>query len=378
MKSNVHTVAVIGGGPAGATAARVLAETGTTVILIDARPRDGFLGGESLVPAARVILDELGLWERFRADGHLPCYGNISVWGTDIPVDTDFIRSPHGHGWHLDRSIFDTMLCGAARESGAELLRPARLIRCERESSAWRLTIATEDGPETLFCEWILDCTGRNARVARHLGVERIHEDGLLAFHARFRPAEAEEIDEDSRTLVESAPSGWFHTALLPSRERVVTFFTDAGTPWVRAATDREGFLGLLGETIHVRGKLEEHRYTMLDDPISTDARTSRLEQLHGDGWIAAGDAATAFDPLSSQGILSALYSGLKAGNALAEFIGGEGTALAGYDATVINVYDRFLENRLRFYAQERRWPESPFWRARGMRSEGVTTDSAR
>jgi len=367
LSHSSHTVAVIGGGPAGATAARFLADAGIDVIVIDAGPRNGFPGGESLVPAARVVLEELGLWDRFRADGHLPCYGNVSAWGSDSPVDTDFIRSPHGHGWHLDRTRFDTMLCRAAEESGAALRRPARLLRAERSAALWTLSIETDDGPREALCQWLIDGTGRRSRVARSLGISRAHEDRLLAFHIRFRQEDGAEVDEDSRTLVESAECGWFHTALLPSEERVVTILTDAGTPWVGAATDRRGFLDLLGTSLHVRRALDDHHYIPLDDPISTDARTGRLERLHGNGWLAVGDAATAFDPLSSQGILSALYSGLKAGRAIADALDGDRAALPEYDAIVTNVYDRFLEKRLRYYAHERRWPDSSFWRARGV-----------
>ena len=63
--------------------------------------------GESLVPAARNILLELGMWERFLGSGHVPCYGNVAAWGSSELVAMDFIRSPYGHGWHLDRTRFD-------------------------------------------------------------------------------------------------------------------------------------------------------------------------------------------------------------------------------------------------------------------------------
>ena len=71
-------------------------------------------------------------------------------------------------------------------------------------------------------------------------------------FTLRFQPEPHAVVDQDSRTLVESVPQGWFHTALLPSGERLVTYFTDAGTPWAKTATSREGFLALIQDTVHI------------------------------------------------------------------------------------------------------------------------------
>jgi 2-polyprenyl-6-methoxyphenol hydroxylase-like FAD-dependent oxidoreductase len=79
-------------------AACVLTRAGVDVLLVDARPPAGFQVGESLVPAARNILLELGLWERFLGSGHVPCYGNVAAWGSSELVEMDFIRSPYGHG----------------------------------------------------------------------------------------------------------------------------------------------------------------------------------------------------------------------------------------------------------------------------------------
>jgi flavin-dependent dehydrogenase len=366
--SQNYTATVIGAGPAGAAAARVLAQAGVDVLLLSARPTHTFQVGESLAPAARTILEELGLWGRFIDDGHAPCYGNSSAWGSPQLADTDFIRSPHGHGWHLDRARFDEMLCRATVEAGAVCWPSARLLRFEQQRLVWRLAIQTPAGIREATCRWLIDGSGRSRRVATGLGIKQQYEDRLLAFYACFRPATGAPADEDSRTLVESVPQGWLHSALLPTGERVVTFFTDAGTPWLKRARFAEGFLELIASTTHISAKLKAHCYTIAGAPRATDARSGRLEQFYAAGWLAAGDAATCFDPLSSQGILSALYSGLKAGQALTRHLDGQHAALPEYGTLVANVYESFLRNRLRYYGYERRWPESPFWQARNDR----------
>ncbi|MGW2088752.1 LodA/GoxA family CTQ-dependent oxidase [Streptomyces sp. NPDC001880] len=60
----------------------------------------------------------------------------------------------------------------------------------------------------------------------------------------------------------------------------------------------------------HVRLRAEPHGFTPSAVPRRAPAHSTHLDRVHGDGWIAAGDAAVAFDPLSSQGILTALYTG--------------------------------------------------------------------
>ena len=365
MSRDTFSAVIIGGGPAGAAAARVLAKANVDVLLVDAEPAQAFRVGESLVPAARNILTELGVWERFQADGHLPCYGNMSAWGSPHLTDADFIRSPYGHGWHLDRQRFDTLLRQQAAEAGASVWTSSKLLMVEWKSGTWQLLVKRRGVLQQVTCSWLLDCTGRSRRVVRDLGIEADDEDTLLAFYARFRPDPAAEEDQDSRTVVESASHGWFHTALLPSSERIVTLFTDAGSPWIAAAKTSAGFTALVQATTHIAQKLEAYGYAIGEQPQARDARSSRLDRFHGEGWLAAGDSAMSFDPLSSQGILSALYSGIKAGHAVAGHLGGDGAALARYDDLLMRVYDSFLANRHEYYSYERRWTDNAFWQAR-------------
>src|SRR5260370_30549053 len=119
-------VRVVGGGPAGATTALNLAPT-RRVALIDLRAQPRPRLGESLPPAARRLLNDMGLWDSFHAQGHSPCYGNRSVWRSPHPVETDFLRDPDGHGSHVHRTRFYLRLRGIAVERGATLMALGQL-----------------------------------------------------------------------------------------------------------------------------------------------------------------------------------------------------------------------------------------------------------
>ncbi|MGH2941842.1 MAG: hypothetical protein ACRDLN_03565, partial [Solirubrobacteraceae bacterium] len=99
--------------------------------------------------------------------------------------------------------------------------------------------------------------------------------------------------------------------------------------------------------------------------PATTAAHGARLTPACGDGWLAVGDAAVAFDPLSSQGILNALVTAQLGAAAVDRRLDGERQALADYDRRLAAVWSAYEVNLSRAYALERRWPDAAFWARR-------------
>ena len=153
-------------------------------------------------------------------------------------------------------------------------------------------------------------------------GAARRRDDALVAFYTRFRTRAGKDLD--GRTAVESEPNGWWYTARVPSGERVVAFLTDADLVDPAAVVSAAGFAARLGATQYVRELLVAHRYEPVGPPRAAGAQTARLDRVGGVGWAAVGDAAISLDPLSSQGILTALFTGLRAGLAIDRALEGD------------------------------------------------------
>lgn len=359
-----YDVVIAGGGPAGCAAALTLVRAGRTVLLADAGtgpPKTG----EALVSTGRLLLADLGVAEPVLGSGHLPCHGTLSAWGSAALHAVDSLHDPYGHGWHLDRPLFDRRLRAAARAAGAEVAEHTGVRRpVRRPDGTWRLALCDTfgAGERTVDCRWVVDATGRKAALAVRAGARRRTGDRLTALHVLLDPAPR--APADGRSLVESDQDGWWYTALLPSRHRLVAYFTDPDLP-LAAARGAERFRDRLLATRHLSRHARPHGLTALLPPRRAPAHSAHLDRVHGAGWTAAGDAAAAFDPLSSQGILTALYTGLSAGEAVDARLRGDRAALAGYAAKVATARAAYRHGHRAVHARETRWADRPFWARR-------------
>lgn len=365
----IYDVVIVGGGPAGATAAIILAGVGKRVLLLDAQNPSGFKIGESLPPAAKPLLQEIDAWDDFVLDKHLPCYGNMSAWGNSLLQTTDFIYDTHGHGWHLNRIRFDTMLHKKAIEAGAEIKTNAVLKQCRLSTSKnknlWILNVSLQNRKLTeIKSKFVIDASGRRSVIARNQAIERVADDKLIACYALFKqPDRVNPVDEDSRTIIESVPEGWWYSALLPDGNRIVVFHTDSDLINISHSMRTPArFMSLFQRTEHIYRITKEKNYQLNTQPKITIAHSARLKKFYGKGWLAAGDSALAFDPLSSQGILTAIYTGLKAGFASNEYLSGDSTSLKEYNRKLTKIYDVYRYNLQNWYAMEKRWLNFVFW----------------
>lgn len=313
--------------------------------------------GETLPPLSRRLLEHLGVWDAFRRQGHREVHGTAAAWGSAVPEDRDFLFTTQGNGWHLDRAAFDAFLADEAEARGVTVLRRTRVRRAGREGGVWTLQPAAAD---PLTARFLVDATGSSAAFARRCGARFMASDRLAGFARLFEEGEA----HDPRTLVEAFADGWWYTAGLPGGLRIAACLTDADLARGLELGEPAGWNRHLEATGQVREILRGARPR---GPIMVRATPSRrLEPAAGDGWLAVGDAASLFDPLSSQGILKGLRSGIFASYAIGDLLSkGDGRGLERYGRYVREEFESYSRVRARYYAEERRWPGSVFWRRR-------------
>lgn len=402
-------VVVIGAGPAGCAAAVTLANDGRSVLVIDRRTpnlatrtdRDAspdqrpFLVGEGAPPGLDRAVDQVFGEGTFVRTDHLVSFGNRSAWGSDEPTGTDFMFNPFGPGWHLDRWAFDERLRARARDAGATLWTgTVRWDEARRTADAiehddggrwhherrWTLLVETESGSREVDTSLVCDASGRSAAFARRHGGNRTLHDRLVAAVAVYRAGAANgrtrpsgetgaavvADDLDSTTTIEAVRAGWWYTAAIPHGRRVVAFFTDRDLcpDEVRSV---DGFERLLDGTalvgLPVRGAAIG--YELRSPPLVTAAGSAWFERPSGPGWLAAGDAAACFDPLSSQGLLTAVLMGRTAGDAALSLLVDADAGTEAFDSRYRAVIDRFVRDQRTMYGLERRWPDAPFWSRR-------------
>ncbi|MBM2809773.1 MAG: hypothetical protein HW416_532 [Chloroflexi bacterium] len=355
---------IVGGGVAGAATALALARKGLPTLVVERNGDQGDRFGESLAPSVNPLIERLGLREAFLATDPLPCYGNRSAWGSDRLDHRDFIRDPYGHGWHVDRPRFDAMLIDAARLAGAHVALRSTVVAASRlENGSWPLTLEGPDGPRSVTARVVVDASGRASFFARGQGARRLFEDHLVAAVAILEPEGPPILD--STTLIEACRDGWWYSALLPDGCLATAYLTD---PDLLAATQcgtSAGWEAALAETTYTRLRIAKHAYGLAQPPRVVAAGSAFLDGAAGPGWLAVGDAAASFDPLSSHGIASALSTGLRAAASVRAYVDGARDAFQPFAVGVTRSFARYQFMRQAYYAEERRWSDAPFWRRR-------------
>jgi flavin-dependent dehydrogenase len=362
-------VAVVGGGPAGSAAALTLLRySNLSVAVIERSAYTTFRIGECLTPGATELLQYLGAAGVLARTESLASQAVAAAWGSSRTHFQDFIFTGRGPGWHVDRRRFDGALARLVEDSGGHLSLDATVEDARRNTEGkWRLQIRQGDGRQrtSLTAKYLIDSTGKQAVIARHLGARIIPKDHLVGISGLYEFHRA--VEGARTTLVEAVPSGWWYTAGLPGAPKVpqmiAVFMTDADIARRCRCREAAQWKRNLARTEHTRLRLNGGKFI---GPLRLHAAHSGiLNPVSGPGWIAAGDAAVSFDPLASMGIGYALLSGIEAGRVAHNVLTGSGKLASAYAESVDRHFRCYLELRAVFYQQEQRWHKQPFWHRR-------------
>jgi flavin-dependent dehydrogenase len=361
--NQTHDVLVVGGGPAGSAMSIELARLGRSAVLVERSRRAPSHWAEHLPPEMRGLLQTVtGDADSF-TEPHQRSPGTSTSWGSPTISYRDYIFDPYGCGYQVDRGRFDRDFRRAARTLGVTVLEGVRVVSVVRERDG-RLTVAFDrrhGRTHDLVVRLVADATGRASAVARRLGARRELHDHLLGIGARIQNSHRSVHGE--RLVLESVAGGWWYACPMPDHSVAAVFMTDPDLMRRSRQTSEQIWRAEIEKTHLIRSMLPEvgERHEVM----VRSAASSILLPMHGDGWIAVGEAGVAFDPLTGRGIVAAIRSGLEAARAVHRKLDGDGLALARWTSDQRMRFEQYLREQEQVYGWERRWRDAPFWRRR-------------
>lgn len=317
---------VIGGGPAGATAATILAQHGRKVLVLekDQFPRHHI--GESLMPHTYGTFERLGMLEKLAASDfprkESVQFVSSSGRESDPFFFPDWRAEPSSRTWQVRRDLFDQMMLENAREHGADVRMGVRVTQVLFEGDRAVGVRARIDGVEQdIAAAVVVDASGQGAIIARQLKLTEF--DGRLrngAVYAYFRGAYRDTGRNAGATIVIYTPTreGWFW--FIPLADGVTSvgvvstpdyLFTGRGDAPQRILD--EEIAGCPGAKRRLEGAEQVSGIYVTRD---FSYRSSRIA---GHGWVLCGDAFGFLDPVYSSGVMLAMKMGERGADAVHE-----------------------------------------------------------
>ncbi|MFG3252535.1 NAD(P)/FAD-dependent oxidoreductase [Streptomyces sp. NPDC048172] len=330
-----YDVVIIGGGPAGSSAAAYLAKAGMSVAVFEGAnfPRPHV--GESLVPATTRVLLETGVMEKVEAAGFPRKYGAAwtsshtrNVTGGQASTLTHELgaaeilfseRDQPGvdrdYTFHVDRSKFDLILLKHAESLGAKVFQGVRAMAVDFDDPE-KVTLTCRMGPASVdvTAKMIVDASGRQTLLGRQLGLKEADPVfNQYAIHGWFEGLDRSSVANDPEKV------DYIYVHFLPISDTwvwqipITDTVTSVGVVtqkhrFAEANKDRDAFFW---EFVESRPDLYEAlRKTEQVTPLKVEGDYSyAMREICGDRFVLLGDAARFVDPIFSSGVSVALNS---------------------------------------------------------------------
>ncbi len=322
---NAYDVVVIGGGPAGCTAAGLVADAGRTTLLVERESIPRFHVGESLMPECYWPLQRLGLIERMKASKFTPKKSVQFVTASGKESEpfyfTEHDPRESSTTWQVERADFDKMLFDRAGELGADCYDETRVldILFHDDGSTRGVKLRTPDGTvHEVAAKVVMDGSGQSSLIANKLGLRQdIPDLKKAAIWGYYKHAVRDAGDNEGATIIMHTDNkdSWF---------------------WFIPLSDQITSIGCVGDNDYMlktgldtesRYQLELDRCPGLQSRLASAERVGKLhvakeysywtKQHAGDGWVLIGDAFGFIDPIYSSGVYFALVMGERAADAV-------------------------------------------------------------
>jgi flavin-dependent dehydrogenase len=313
--ASVCDVLVIGGGPAGATAAALLAERGYRVTLFEKTHHPRFHIGESLLPANLPLLDKLGVADAVKAIG-------MEKWGAE------FVSPWHEHkqsfefadamdksmpmAYQVRRSEFDEILIRNASRKNARVVEGCQVqdVNFLPGNAGAQVQARRDDGSiETVHARFVLDASGRDTFLGNRLKAKRRNKQhNSTAIYAHFSGVERGPGKTAGNITIFWFEHGWFW--LIPLADGATSVGAVAW-PYYLKTRNKKKLEQFLLDTIALCAPLSERlQHAQLCSPVEATGNYSYVcDRSHGSNYLLLGDAYTFIDPVFSSGVMLAMHS---------------------------------------------------------------------
>ena len=360
----LYDVAIIGGGPAGSTAATLLAKASRRVIVLEREKFPRFHIGESLLPFSTQAFDRLGVREKLDRT-FLPKFGGeiVAACGTKGVkfYFKDGFRTRRDRAYQVTRSEFDKLLLEHSRENGAEVREETEVKKIAFEEDRVKIDIETSDGARSIIeSRYLLDCSGRQTTLGNFFKLKKSY-DHLQKFSvfAHYENVDrAQGIDGTLIRMVRGLDRWFWMIPLTPTRMSIGVVM-DTTTYRAMKLPAEAALEKCIGEQPMVLERMT--RAERVSPVYSAGDYSYRNARLFGDRWLLAGDAAGFIDPVFSSGVFLAIMSAEKAADALDEILNDESKKrrlFKDYSRRVNYVMDVYLTFVTSWYRRSKEFME--------------------
>jgi flavin-dependent dehydrogenase len=328
-------VVVIGGGPAGSTAANLLAHKGYDVVLLEKARHPRNTVGESVLPHVWNYLDVLGATRDVERAEFIQKSGGTAIWRGEIRQlaigDFGFKRP----SLHVERDEFDDILLRVAERRGARVFEEVLVRAVELHADERSVTYVDRRGggeeQGSIQCHYVVDASGQGALLANQLGIREFDKDLRFTSYWGYYDNSAyvaqggiicpwEERRRIKPTTVQLGIGDWgwlWHIVQKRHTSVGLVLAHSQAAEFKAGGRTLEERLDAACRKLPAVRELLEPATLIPDSGLAIRDFAYRPTQLAGDGWFLVGDAAAFVDPINSAGVVTACYTGYSAASAV-------------------------------------------------------------